>query len=211
MLIKASHITNLTDARYFAAKEVQFLGFNLEEGTEGFMDPIFMKAIVEWVEGPQIIGEFSSSSPGQVLEALDFFKLHGIQVEVRFNGRASEVTENSGVHTCFLLYPVGRQDALTLVEQFYSEVPKGTDYVVLDFTESGLSYDMLLADPFWGQNIGRFPTLLQIDAPAAVYPELCEKLGAVGLNVRGGEEERVGVKSFEDLDAIFEAIGGDVV
>ena len=35
MLIKASRITNLTDARYFAAKEVDFLGFNLEEGTEG--------------------------------------------------------------------------------------------------------------------------------------------------------------------------------
>ncbi len=206
MLIKASRITNLTDARYFAAKEVQFLGFNLDEGTEGYMDPMFMKAIIEWVEGPKIIGEFSVSSPEHVLEAKSFLNLHGIQVEVRFNGRANEVTEKSGESTCFLLYPVGKQDALTLVEQFYSEVPKGTDYVVLDFTESGLDTRMLLKDDFWKRNIARFPTLIQIDAPADEYPLLWEGLEPVGFNFRGGDEEKVGVKSFDELDAVFDAL-----
>jgi phosphoribosylanthranilate isomerase len=208
MLIKASRINNLTDARYFAAKDVHFLGFNLEEGTAGFMEPGVMKAIIEWVEGPQIIGEFSKSSPNYILEALNFFGLHGIQAEVRFNGRANEITQNSGSATCFLRYPVGKQDALTLVEQFYGEVPAGTDYVVLDFSESDLTYTDLLEDDFWSNNIKRFPTFLQLDAPAAAFPLLRDKLNPVGFNFSGGEEERVGLKSFEDLDAVFDALFG---
>jgi hypothetical protein len=28
----------------------------------------------------------------------------------------------------------------------------------------------------------------------------------LGLNLRGGDEERVGVKSFDELDAIFECL-----
>ena len=47
MLLKATAVMNLTDARYFAAKEVDYLGFNLEEGTEGYLDPMYMKAIRE--------------------------------------------------------------------------------------------------------------------------------------------------------------------
>jgi phosphoribosylanthranilate isomerase len=206
MLIKASHIHNLTDARYFAAKEVQFLGFNLDEGTAGYIEPSVMKAIIEWVQGPQIIGEFSVSSPEYVLEALSFFGLQGIQTEVRFNGRASDVTQNSGSATCFLHYPVGKQDALTLVEQFYGEVPSGTDYVVLDFTESGIPYQTVLTDAFWQRNIQRFPTLLQIEAPAEAYPLLRDRLRPAGFNFMGSAEERVGVKSFDDLDAVFEAL-----
>ncbi|MBP6828235.1 MAG: N-(5'-phosphoribosyl)anthranilate isomerase, partial [Saprospiraceae bacterium] len=81
MLIKASRITNLTDARYFAAKEVDFLGFNLEEGTEDYLDPIYMKAIREWVEGPQIVGEFSAGSADVVREYASFFGLDAVQIQ----------------------------------------------------------------------------------------------------------------------------------
>jgi phosphoribosylanthranilate isomerase len=49
MLIKASRVTNLTDARYFAARGASYIGFNLEEGTEDYLDPIYMKAIKEWL------------------------------------------------------------------------------------------------------------------------------------------------------------------
>jgi len=81
MLIKATRITNLTDARYFAAQAVRFLGFNLEEGTEGYLDPMYMRAIREWVEGPVIVGEFSSSPVEIVREAATFFGLDAVQLK----------------------------------------------------------------------------------------------------------------------------------
>ena len=57
--IKASQITNLTDARYFAAWGVEWLGFGLESGQDYFVTTAQMAAIKEWVEGPKMVGEFS--------------------------------------------------------------------------------------------------------------------------------------------------------
>ena len=36
--------------------------------------------------------------------------------------------------------------------------------------------------------------------------EILEIPNLQGINVKGGEEEKVGVKSFDELDEIFEAI-----
>ena len=79
MLIKASRITNLTDARYFAARDAAFLGFILEPGADGYLDPVFMQAMREWVEGPKIIGEFNEATPPvHIAEAADFYHLDGV-------------------------------------------------------------------------------------------------------------------------------------
>ncbi len=53
----ATEVTNLTDARYFAARGVQYLLFDL--------DNISIQKILEikeWVEGPEILLLFSSNS-----------------------------------------------------------------------------------------------------------------------------------------------------
>ncbi|HNG89949.1 MAG TPA: hypothetical protein PK858_07085, partial [Saprospiraceae bacterium] len=80
MLIKASGVTNLSDARYFAAREVRFLGFNLDEGSAGYVEPSMLHAIREWVEGPLIVGEFSAAPIELVREAASFYRLDAVQV-----------------------------------------------------------------------------------------------------------------------------------
>ncbi|MEZ4897663.1 MAG: hypothetical protein R2806_12545 [Saprospiraceae bacterium] len=50
MKLIANQITNLTDARYFAARGLDGLIFDLEK-----MDPKEVLAIVEWIAGPDII------------------------------------------------------------------------------------------------------------------------------------------------------------
>ena len=64
MKIKASKIENLTDARYFAAQGVEYLGFdltNIEENQEKYRT---IHAIKEWVEGVQFVGEYQFPKPG---------------------------------------------------------------------------------------------------------------------------------------------------
>ena len=51
--IKISQITNLTDARYFAAWGVDFLGFDINPESEHFSSPSIVAEISEWVEGPE--------------------------------------------------------------------------------------------------------------------------------------------------------------
>jgi len=78
--VKASQITNLTDARYFAAWEVEWLGFNFDKGSENYIQPQVMKAIKEWVEGPKMVGEFSFSSAEDIRIAKEMLELDMVQV-----------------------------------------------------------------------------------------------------------------------------------
>jgi len=61
----ASHVTNLTDARYFAARGVDFLLFDLDDIT---IDAAV--EIKEWVEGPEILVLVSSDKTGDIDEAV---------------------------------------------------------------------------------------------------------------------------------------------
>ena len=78
--VKASQITNLTDARYFAAWEVKWLGFNFDSGSEHYILPQNMKAIKEWVEGVKLVGEFSFASADDINSAVELLELNVVQV-----------------------------------------------------------------------------------------------------------------------------------
>ena len=195
MLIKASRITNLTDARYFAAKEVDFLVFNLEEGTEGFLEPMYMKAIREWVEGPKIVGEFSRATPAYVREAASFFGLDAVQVTQNFS------TQLSDLEGLIVFLEVLSSE---IEERFFQQAAPYVSWFLIKMESSHLSEKSLLQI----KNLcSEYPILLQTDAPASQLSELLETLQPAGLSLVGGEEEQVGVKSFDEIEAIFELLG----
>jgi len=194
MLIKASRITNLTDARYFAAKEVDFLGFNLEEGTEGFLEPMYMKAIREWVEGPKIVGEFSRSTPAYVREAATFFGLDAVQVTPQLSAQLSDL---EGL-IVFMEILSAEMD-----EHFFQQAAPFVSWFLIKMESSRLSEKSLLKI----KNLcSEYPVLIQTDAPARQFSELLETLQPAGLSLVGGEEEQVGVKSFDEIEAIFDLL-----
>ena len=198
MLIKASRITNLTDARYFAAKEADFLGFNLEEGTEGYLDPVYMKAIREWVEGPKIVGEFSRADSSVIREAARFFGLDAVQVTGAYAARLAEL---EGLELIMQLD--GAQDHASLLQTF--GVTRGQVAWYLVFLKPGMPDPEETA--FWKKCCADYPVLLEADVPEAQWPDFLAELRPAGLGLTGGDEEQVGVKSFDEIDLIFEALG----
>ncbi|MBX2890676.1 MAG: hypothetical protein KF734_07095 [Saprospiraceae bacterium] len=195
MLIKASRITNLTDARYFAAKEVDFLGFNLEEGSEGYLDPMYMKAIRQWVEGPKIVGEFSRSSMPYVREAASFFGLDAVQVTANY---AAQLADLEG------LAVILETEANTADERFFHAASPYVSYFLVKMPSATALFER---KDYWKKICAEYPVLLQIDAAAEQLPLILETLKPAGLSLVGGEEEKVGVKSFDEIDAIFEFLG----
>lgn len=200
MLIKASAITNLTDARYFAAKEVTFLGFNLEAGTPGYLDPMYMKAIREWVQGPKVTGEFDRTPAAVVREAASFYGLDAVQVT-----RTDDLALLEGLEV--ILYVPAKPD-VSAIRAIFQEASPAVGYFLLDFSPiAGAESGLLENAGAWRELFAAFPTLLQLDVPADALNGLLEALQPAGLAVRGGEEEMVGVKSFEEIDAVFETLG----
>ena len=78
--VKASSVTNLTDARYFAAWEVAWLGFNFDAGSDRYIQPQLMKAIREWVDGVKAVGEFNMQAPEEIRAAAELLALDAVQV-----------------------------------------------------------------------------------------------------------------------------------
>lgn len=200
MRIKASTITNLTDARYFAAKEVHFLGFNLEEGTPGYLDPMYMKAMREWVQGPKITGEFDRTPAAVVREAAEFYGLDAVQVT-----RTDDLNALEGLEV-ILAVPATRE--VSALEAIFQEASAVVRYFLLDFSHIP-DAGALLRDNTgdWQLLFARYPVLLHLDIPAPELSMLVDVLQPAGLALRGGEEETVGVKSFDEVDIIFETLG----
>jgi phosphoribosylanthranilate isomerase len=196
-IIKAARITNLTDARYFAAKDVAFLGFNLEEGTEGYLDPMYMKAMREWVEGPGIVGEYVHAPAEVVAEAARFFALDAVQVPIWSHGNDLDIL--AGVPVLLQLeWPVIAHDLL----QICADKAAFVAYFLLDVTTDHWPLHRDLLKTLCAQ----YPVLLNIELPPETIQTILQEIYPAGLNLSGGEEEKVGVKSFDDLDTIFDLL-----
>lgn len=203
-LIKASRIAHLTDARYFAAKEVDYLGFNLEEGTEGYLDPMYMKAIREWVEGPKIVGEFQRTPIRVVVEAAAFFGLDVVQVSAKTHG--AHLAELADLEV--ILEIEISADTLPVSITELQGFAAYADVFLFKFTDVNISKSIFYEQlDFWKAIFSLRPSLLQADMPTNDWSDVIASCGLAGLSIVGGEEEQVGVKSYDEIEAIFENLG----
>jgi phosphoribosylanthranilate isomerase len=176
--VKISQITNLTDARYFAAMGVDYLGFTIHPDSEAFVSPPQLKEMVEWVEGPEIVlessaiidkgwlGNYQSFISDYYLESdlvalqPDFLRITNPDIPVQDQ-------------ECFVIY----QSAVPWNQQ------KSTIKQLIEIYQDRLFLDL----PFSTEELNE------------VISE-----GAYGLVLRGGQEEKIGYKSYDDLDEIFD-------
>ncbi len=193
MEVLARRITNLTDARYFAAKDVAYLAFNMEAGTEGYLDPMYMQAMREWVEGPIITGEFNEGTSLEIInEAVRFFNLGAVIVPDTLRHAQIEAPE---IIVKIMLHR----------EQTSAIEPPNTENItalLLELNDASVSWlDMqdLLAHT-------SIPIILQFDADPVALPDILRYVLPYGISLTGGDEEAVGVKSFDEVEEIFDLL-----
>jgi phosphoribosylanthranilate isomerase len=203
--IKASQITNLTDARYFAAKEVEWLSFNFEEKTDNYIEPMRARAMFDWVEVPHLIGEFG----GFDVEGVNFYAeswgLKAVQVD--------DKTEVFDVKSPYILKEIV-VDSNSTAEELSRQMLPFKNIVAafeLNFEKNNLSFSDLKSEkgPLSINDLlglcEAFKIILNIDFQLVELEEIMA-LNPFGLSLKGGEEERVGVKSFDELDDIFDKL-----
>ena len=202
MLIKASRVTNLTDARYFAARGASYIGFNLEEGTENYLDPIYMKAIKEWLEGPRMVGEFGSASPAVAAEAASFLGLDAVQINA--GAHLGELGNLAGMETILRL---DGQSGLDVITGIASSATPFVSHFLLDFSGVENWEHILEHDAAgWLNLFDQYSFFVHADLRPEHPDWLSSSFHAAGISVTGGEEEKVGVKSFDELDAILDML-----
>lgn len=207
--VKASQITNLTDARYFAAWEVEWLGFNFDQGSEHYILPQNMKAIKEWVEGVKMVGEFSFATAEDINEAVELLELDAVQV-----GMFTEVSVLEKVTAAPIIKEVvvsPEVDEVSL-ENHLEKYAAQVECFLLSFEKNGTTWDMIkngesqIGNTLLEKLCSKYKIILSINLSQDSLDEILKIPNLYALNVKGGEEEKVGVKSFDELDDIFEAL-----
>jgi phosphoribosylanthranilate isomerase len=203
--IKASQITNLTDARYFAAKEVEWLSFNFAEKTDNYIEPMRARAMFDWVEVPYLIGEFNGFDAEGVNFYAESWGLKAVQV--------GDNTEVFDLKSDYILKEI-TVDASSTAEELSRQMLPLKNIVAafeLNFEKNNLSFSDLKSEkgPLSINDLfglcEAFNIILNIDFQLVELEEIMI-LKPFGLSLKGGEEERVGVKSFDELDDIFDKL-----
>ena len=174
--IIVQNITNLTDARYFAAWGVDYLSYNLDPASEYAITMETAMEISGWVEGPKTLIESKSIDyldgvDGHILD--ESFSSLPLSKEAFFRTTLDRL--QAGLTQGAYILKVDR-DNLDAMKALTHEERLGHD-LYMDITD--LDFDLL------------------------------DTLPEGGLVVQGGEEEKVGVKSFDQLDALYEWIQED--
>ncbi len=206
--IKASGITHLTDARYFAAKGVTWMGYCLDPASDQYIPPAKMQAIREWVDGVLTVGEMGFVSGDDLLDAVASYHLDAVQINMWVD--AADLEPLQGRAEILREVVVLRDSDAAELQKEMNRMAHLITATVLSFAPQGITWaDIRAGRPFGPDALRQLcsgsPVLLDIDVAPADMPELLAAVQPYGWVARGGEEERVGVKSYDDLDEIFEA------
>ena len=199
------NITNLTDGRYFAAEGVDYLSFSFDPDSPQYIDPDKVKEITSWLSGPEIVGEFNIHSVDEINRLVEYAGLQVAQLSQKYNA-----TDHDGLNIPIIKKVIVDKSAnyeslkATLVENSYL-----TKYFLLDLKTHQIEWEHIKAgtlDSGVAKVCAEFPVILDMDVDDQNITEVLELLHPAGINLVGGKEIKVGVKSFDDFDAIMEKI-----
>ena len=206
MKIKVNKINNLTDARYFAAWNVNWIGFSMEIGRDEFISPKDIMEIKEWIVGPDIFCSFGmNNDTKELLEAHQLLNLDGIELSAFVKDQSlQKLSEKTHV---FVDFHVGNKaDIIDFMARADSIKEQKLSYC-LNFTDAQ-SWTNVLADHHLK---GRLDSICSTNEIYISLPQLEKHLAQIaestavsGIQLWGGFEEKIGMKDFDELDSLFE-------
>lgn len=186
--IFADQLSNLTDARYFAAMGVDYISFNLSPTQPDSVSADFVKQIGDWLSGPEIIGNFNAfEKDDYITKMIEECALKGLCLEA------------FGEHNFMNDFP-GLPTFIRLNKEIAGQVEVGEkSKIILSFQK--LEEAVAIKNEILSEH--------QVFLDGPIPLEMIDSAlfsNFHGIVIKGGEEEKIGYKSFDQLDEIFEKI-----
>ncbi len=196
--VLVTDVNNLSDARYCAGMEVDMLGFNIQRGTPGFLVLETMKEIQEWLAGVYYLGEFKQPTDARrITQACSEYEVgYALTTNISQSSDLSAAGLNVVVQLS-LQAALNQLDALIDSAgdiQFLLLNEAGEDY-----TEEALIKSLKTLDE-------AIPVLLGFGVNGANAAEIVENWPISGLALKGSDEISPGLKDYDSLADILEAI-----
>ncbi len=208
--VKASRIRNLTDARYFAARGVEWMGFCLDAARPEAVRPETVREIAEWLDGVKITGEFGAQTRERIESLFADAALHALQLD---GEHRAEDWSDWWKGPLIRGVPIDAETTPRTLEARLQEWQETALFFVLDFQLPASRLPALppaLRDAL--RELGaEFPLCWQIDADARDWKRIADTYRPWGISLLGGEEEKTGYKSFDELDEILDFLETDLL
>ncbi len=207
--ILASGISNLTDARFFAAWEADWLAFELDSSGESYTPPARIAAIKEWVEGPAIAGTAGLQSATEILRLCRDLSLGAVVAPMALSLETQqELSAFLPVFKEIVVEPASTEETL---EKFLESFAPWTAYFVFNLSKNQMTQEVFsqerpLSGTWLAAICARYPILIHADLGASILKDILNTLHPAGFCLQGGDEEKTGFKSFDQLDELLEII-----
>ena len=180
----------------------------MEIGHPDYVTPTDIQEIKGWLVGPKIVGEFGvGQTLEEINEAIELLQLDAVQLSPFASENLASQIKNVPVIKEYVL------DSLEGLESFGNTcqtLGEEVDYYLLDLQKSGIDWQKLQGDTTAVELLKilcqQYQIILGIDCVASDLQHCIETIAPYGLNLKGGAEEKVGMKSFEDLDEVFDVL-----
>lgn len=205
--IKATHINNLTDARYFAVF-AEWIGFKLANDDPQALSVANARELMGWVSGVRLVGEFGHSPIAHINTVAEALRLDTIEVaqSVDLTGLSPIV---SSVLRCVELSPDTEINALALCLDLHQNTSAA---FVFDLSQGGYTAASLPNHPLWQAGAlqrwcSQYRVILQLPFDAATMLPVIDALQPFGIALTGSDEQQTGLKTFEELNDLIELLG----
>jgi phosphoribosylanthranilate isomerase len=195
--IKLGNITNLSDARFAAAAGAAYIGFCFDPANENYITPLKAKEIIDWVTGSSVVAEFGDQTIEEIRDISELLSIDVIEVnnrllpdELMSLGKAViKKIDISQLNQQQLQTEIGAYQQVA--DAFHLYAAEGTANI--DQQQLiGLCQDHKI---IWGLEI----SLENVLATLNTYKPFA-------IHVSGGQEEKAGVKDFDELNDLFELL-----
>ena len=202
--VKASAITNLSDARYFSAFPVNWMSFQCNPVSKKYVPHNTIQEMAGWLEGPEFCLEVAGLDSETIAQLLQEVDVQGVEYE------SGQVIPDA-VAEKYTIFQRIYIDKLSSVESLTRQISNETDYIILDFQLNQLSLsqlqnnDLNISVADLNKLANNNAILISMDFRQKDIDELL-KWNTDGLDIQGGEEEKVGLRSFEDIQDVMDSL-----
>ena len=190
MNILATEISNLTDARYFAAWGVEILSFNYNDVLRGALSGQQIKEMIDWIEGPKSALKIDALEiDASMVELISLLEVDHLIVGPFVDDSQIPNSVSNVIRVCsFENLDLFKGDILITSNENFKNLDDSKIEKINSLIQSNPDNRKIFLD-------------FNFD-PSDL--ELISSMNTDGIILKGGEEEKVGFKSYDELDEMFE-------
>ena len=196
--VKVGNITNLSDARYCAGMGAAWLGFPMKDAEGLLFSPEKFTDITGWVSGPEFVLEAEETNLKELYKIIDNYPAHYLQLD------ASQIEDFDPTHIERLIVSIDIHEWQKW-KNIISESKALITHLLITNSSEGNPKDL---HSLIGEMAEYGTLILGFGIIKETLTEILE-LPIVGIALNGSHEERPGMKDYDQLADILEALDTD--